>query len=53
MDTFLSPAPMVIMVEDGNRRHNTKPKTKRGIARLKAEKQNMSLFKEYNLPVHF
>ena len=29
-----------------------KPKTKRGIARLKAEKQNMSLFKEYNLPVH-
>ena len=29
-----------------------KPKTKRGIARLKAEKQNMSLLKEYNLPVH-
>ena len=29
-----------------------KPKTKRGIARLNAEKQNLSLFKEYNLPVH-
>ena len=29
-----------------------KPKTKRGIARLKAEKQNLSLFREYNLPVH-
>ena len=29
-----------------------KPKTKRGIVRLKAEKQNMSLLKEYNLPVH-
>ena len=29
-----------------------KPKTKRGIARLKAEKQNMSLMKEYDLPVH-
>ena len=29
-----------------------KPQTKRGIARLKAEKQNMSLLKEYNLPVH-
>ena len=29
-----------------------KPKTKRGIARLKAERQNMSLLKEYNLPVH-
>ena len=29
-----------------------KPQTKRGIARLKAEKQNMSLLKECNLPVH-
>ena len=29
-----------------------KPETKRGIARLKAEKQNLSLFREYNLPVH-
>ena len=29
-----------------------KPKTKRGIARLKAEKQNMRLMKEYDLPVH-
>ena len=29
-----------------------KPQTKGGIARLKAEKQNMSLLKEYNLPVH-
>ena len=29
-----------------------KPRTKRGIARLKAEKRNMSLLKEYNLPVH-
>ena len=29
-----------------------KPTTKRGIARLKAEKQNMTLLKEYNLPVH-
>ena len=29
-----------------------KPKTTRGIARLKAEQQNMSLLKEYNLPVH-
>ena len=29
-----------------------KPRTKRGIARLKAEKQNMTLLDEYNLPVH-
>ncbi len=28
------------------------PKTKRGIARLKAENQNLKLYKDFNLPVH-
>ena len=36
----------------GNRKNRAITKTKRGIARLKAENQNLKLYKDFNLPVH-